>query len=315
MLAFLLGGAPGSLLLQPPGGATQPEQRAPGAVDGEEAPCKDRKCPVHFPPVLFLRSPYREASATARSFAASWKGRILGPVVLNSKGRLSPGALENLPETAIVLAFGGRPAVRALPFLGKHPFAVAGVLSLSRKRFKKADWFSPMDLDPLRIPDMLARDLPEVDRAVVFLPKSAGKSPWKTLVEKAKKKGLSLRPIPIGKPAEVLKAVSSFPDSSELIILLPDPRTTPMPGSRLDAEFERILIQKDLFVLSLRKGHLKSRAAGFLQLDTEAYGRALADLLRTRPKGDGKSSPLPAPYRWVRDSKTWTNFQYARKRR
>ncbi|MFQ5503906.1 MAG: hypothetical protein ACE5F1_03805 [Planctomycetota bacterium] len=250
--------------------------------------------PEQLPAIRIVRRDLDAFAQVETALRESYRGRILDTVVLESSRSTLPPGVKRSP---CVLVAVGTIALRAcLRDAPNRSVASASTLGIDWKRHPQIKWFFPLDLPVERRLDLIRAGLPDLDAIGVLLTPAAAKAQRTLLRAFARKRRIRLEIQVVSRASLSVEAIRRFGPRIKVVLLLPDRRTTPRPGSKLDHLLERELARRGLFAIGLNGEHLKSRSLLHLVVDHQAIGRELASvLMRQSWKGPEPASRSAKP--------------------
>lgn len=250
------------------------------------------------PKLLLLRDAHESFAKIEAELRKRFAGPLSDRIVLGARRPSKReqqrvlDACASLARADVVVA-AGRRAVTVLAQINarscrakRATIASAGMASLAHER--GFDWFLPIHAPVDQRLEQLLGKLPEVARVGVLLPPPSERTLACERAVRAIEKlaGRSLVEFRhVSAAHEAIRSVAHFGEDVEALILMPDRRTVPSPGSRLELEFLKAVVKRELWLVTFDHRQLPSRSVLSIEPDFGALARCVAGAVRgPRPR-------------------------------
>lgn len=242
------------------------------------------------PEVVILRDPLPGFEIFEREFRRAYAGRVVESIVVTDKTASLPRSIQDLAATDVIVSVGRR-ATALLQSIGTEEAVARRAAVAPRGTPFRAnfDWFLPIQASPAERVEQVLRLVPDVRKIGVLVPRGgtsrAITDSLRAVANVAGREVLEIREVGVraGHAGACISALAGFSKAVEVVVLLPDRRVIPPPGSRLELEFLRVLLRRRIWVAAHDAEQLPSRALLSLEPDFVALASCLARAL-PRPK-------------------------------
>lgn len=265
--------------------------------------------------VVLIRDKHPSFARFERELRRAYAGPIDESVVLTRHVRALPSSLSKLEARDIVVTVGRRAARQfARETKAGKMRCVArcfGVGPSDLRTVVSYDSFLSIQVSPEQRFEQLLRTIPEVSRVGVLV-SSEDHATRRALRAVERLAGRELLEVQDCDAAhEAVSDVARFGEDVEVVMLLPDARTVPPRGGRLELEFLREVVKRDLWLVTFDHRQLQSRTVLSIEPDYVALARCLA-LAMARPRSTRRRDlrcqesllrPVPDKLRQLRDKR------------
>ncbi len=245
-----------------------------------------RSAERELPAVIVVRRESPQFERCEQAFRAIYAGRVVDSIVLKRRiSRLDPRRFEHRARNLVIFAIGSV-AMHEVERLGRTDLRVACAGTLGEPRAPRVRWFHPLDIPAVRRLEILLKYFPRIKKVGILARRHTIMRERGAIraFEKQVQRDL-VEFVPVKNRAQSILAVRKFSKDVRVLLLLPDHGATPLPGKRLEIEFQRALLEHGLFVVGLGGKHITSCSLYYLEPDFSSLGEQVARAIMEDPGG------------------------------